>query len=154
MNFTAIDFETGCPKRWSICQVGIVRVEKGIVTSELNLLVQPPDNEIWSRFTAIHGIHWKDTICQPTFDQLWPQIMPHIDGQVVVAHNMGFDGNCLDQTLDYYRLPHPSFERQCTYRLYKKGLGELSGEYNIPLNHHDALSDARACADLYLRYFD
>jgi len=28
--FTAIDFETAQPKRWSICQVGLVRVEAGI----------------------------------------------------------------------------------------------------------------------------
>lgn len=152
MNFNAFDFETGNPKRWSICQVGIVRVELEVVISELNLLVQPPNNEIWSRFTAIHGIHWQDTVGQPTFDQLWPQIQLHIEGQVVVAHNMGFDGSCLDQTLNYYDIPRPDFERQCTYRLYKKGLGELSNEYDIPLNHHDALSDARACAELYSRY--
>ena len=27
-----------------------------------------------------------------------------------------------------------------------------SDEHAIPLNHHDALSDARACAELYLRH--
>jgi len=29
--FTAIDFETAQGKRWSVCQVGIVRVENGQV---------------------------------------------------------------------------------------------------------------------------
>jgi len=152
MNFTAIDLETGNPKRWSICQVGIVRVEYGVVTTELNLLVQPPDNEIWSGFTAIHGIHWKDTINQPTFDQVWPQVLPYIDQQLVVAHNMTFDGSCLQQTLAYYGITEPTFEKHCTYRLFGKSLSQLSREFDIPLNHHDALSDARACAELYMRY--
>lgn len=32
MNFTAIDFETAQGARWSICQVGIVRVENDEIT--------------------------------------------------------------------------------------------------------------------------
>ena len=43
-NFTAIDFETAQGYRWSICQVGLIRVENGIIINELNLLVQPPNN--------------------------------------------------------------------------------------------------------------
>ena len=43
-SFTAIDFETAQGYRWSICQVGLIRVENGIITNELNLLVQPPNN--------------------------------------------------------------------------------------------------------------
>lgn len=39
-SFTAIDFETAQGSRWSICQVGLVRIENGIVTKEINLLVQ------------------------------------------------------------------------------------------------------------------
>ncbi len=27
-------------------------------------------------------------------------------------------------------------------------------ENNIPLNHHDALSDAKACAELYLKHME
>lgn len=152
--FTAIDFETGHPKRWSICQVGIVRVEAGVVVQEVNELVRPPENEIWSRFTNIHGIRPADTQNAPGFDSLWPKIRSYIDGQTVVAHNMSFDGACLRQVLDYYGLGQPSYEPQCTYRLFNKGLGDLSAEYDIPLNHHDALSDARACAELYLRHCD
>ncbi|HEY5510017.1 MAG TPA: hypothetical protein VIK10_03225 [Prolixibacteraceae bacterium] len=31
LTFTAIDFETANPDPWSICQVGLVRVEDGII---------------------------------------------------------------------------------------------------------------------------
>jgi len=34
-NFTAIDFETAQGYRWSICQVGLVRVEQGVITNEI-----------------------------------------------------------------------------------------------------------------------
>jgi DNA polymerase-3 subunit epsilon len=85
--FTAIDFETAQGYRWSICQVGLVRVESGIITHEIDLLVQPPDNYYWQRFTEIHGISARDTINAPTFDQIWHKIAPFIENQNVIAHN-------------------------------------------------------------------
>ena len=150
--FTAIDFETAQPKRWSICQVGIVRVERGVVVQELSVLVRPPKNEYWPRFTDIHGLSCRDTADQPEFDQVWPQIAPLIEGQTVVAHNMSFDGSCLKQALAYYNLGLPSYQAECTYKLYGKRLNVLAEQYGIALNHHDALSDARACAQLFLRH--
>jgi DNA polymerase-3 subunit epsilon len=149
--FTAIDFETAQPKRWSICQVGLVRVEAGVVTKELSILVRPPE-DLYSHFnTAVHGLTCEDTFFAPSFDRVWPELRHYIVGQTVVAHNMGFDGSCLTQALDYYGLAQPSFEKACTYKLFKKKLNLLCEEYSIELNHHDALSDARACAALYLR---
>lgn len=69
--FTAIDFETAQGFRHSICQVGIVRVENGIISEEINLLVQPPDNYYWEKFIDIHGITPEDTANEPTFNQIW-----------------------------------------------------------------------------------
>lgn len=43
-SFTAIDFETAQGYRYSICQVGLVRYENSIITKELSLLIQPPNN--------------------------------------------------------------------------------------------------------------
>ena len=54
--FTAIDYETAHPKRWSICSAGFVRVEHGITKDKLIILVQPPGNEFWDNFIDIHGI--------------------------------------------------------------------------------------------------
>lgn len=150
MTFTAIDFETAQGYRWSICQIGIVRVENGVVKETFNQLVQPPDNYYWSRFTEIHGIDARQTKHAPTFDKVWPAIQHYIEGQAVVAHNAVFDVGCLEQTLSYYSLPLPSFQKHCTYQLYGDNLKSLCGTYKIALNHHDALSDALACAQLFL----
>ena len=154
-NFTAIDFETAQVYRWSICQVGLVRVENGIITQEVNVLVQPPNNYYWNRFTDIHGITAKDTLNSPTFAQVWHQIAPYIENQNVVAHNgFGFDFPVLSKTLDYYNLSTPDYNKFCTYRIYRTNLADLCKKHNIPLNHHDALSDAKACAELYLKHLD
>ncbi len=151
--FTAIDFETAQGKRWSICQVGLVRVENGIITEQLSILVQPPNNYYWNNFIDIHGISSEQTLCAPTFDKIWHQMEPFIKDQNVVAHNgFGFDFPVLEQTLNFYGLTAPNYEKHCTYKLYKKNLAALCQEHNILLNHHDALSDARACAELFLIY--
>lgn len=151
--FTAIDFETAQGYRWSICQVGLVRVENGVITKELTLLVQPPDNYYWEKFTQIHGITAADTVHAPTFEQVWSSLAPFIENELVVAHNgFGFDFPVLSETLKYYGLSTPEYQKVCTYKIYKSNLAVLCQEHQIPLNHHDALSDARACAALYLKY--
>jgi DNA polymerase-3 subunit epsilon len=151
--FTAIDFETAQGYRHSICQVGIVRVENGIISEEINLLVQPPDNYYWQKFIDIHGITPEDTANEPSFNQIWDKIEHLIKDQDVVAHNgISFDFPVLEKTLEYYGMVAPQYNKHCTYRLYNDNLASLCKEYNIPLNHHDALSDARACSELFMRY--
>lgn len=149
--FTAIDFETAQGYRWSICQVGLVRVEHGKITNEVNILVQPPNNFYWDRFIDIHGITPDDTANAPTFDKVWHKIEPFIKEQTVVAHNgLSFDFPVLEKTHEYYGMQAPDYEKYCTYRIYKDNLASLCKCYKIPLNHHDALSDAKACAKLFL----
>ena len=147
--FTAIDFETAQGKRSSICQIGLVRVENGIIIGTMNKLVCPPDNYYFYRNTDIHGIRAEHTRHAPTFAALWQYIKPFIVNQTVVAHNGAFDFSCLSKTLEYYRLQQPNYQKQCTYKIYKKDLASLCREHRIKLNHHDALSDAMACAELY-----
>ena len=154
-SFTAIDFETAQGKRWSICQVGLVHFEDGILKGELSVLVKPPENYYWNNFTDIHGITPQHTRNAQTFDLVWQQIAPYIVGQNVVAHNgFAFDFHCLKQTLEYYTLPLPSYIGHCTYKIYGDNLASLCRKYQIPLNHHDALSDAKACAQLYLNHLN
>jgi DNA polymerase-3 subunit epsilon len=152
--FTAIDFETAHGKRWSICQVGLVRVENGLITNELSILVQPPNNFYWDWFIGIHHITPEMTWNAPTFASVWPLFESFIKNQTVVAHNgFSFDFNVLAKTLEYYGLEVPEYEKHCTYRLYKDNLSSLCQRFEIELNHHEALSDARACAELFLRHY-
>ncbi len=155
-SFTAIDFETAQGCRHSICAVGLVRIENGIITYTYEKLVQPPDNYYLQKLTDdIHGISAQDTINAPTFNMVWPEIEPYITNQTVVAHNgFGFDFQCLEKTLAHYGLQAPAYEKYCSYRIFKSNLASLCKLYKIPLNHHDALSDAKACAELFLIYLE
>jgi DNA polymerase-3 subunit epsilon len=148
--FTAIDFETATWQPSSICQVGLVRVEAGEVVEKYNQLVQPPNNYYSYRNIEIHGIKPEDTLKVPTFDRVWHEFKHHIIDQVVVAHNSSFDFGCLKHTLAYYDEVEPTYEGRCTKKIFRRGLSYLSKKYKIALNHHDALSDAHACAQLYL----
>ena len=154
--FTAIDFETAQGYRNTICAVGLVRVENGKIDQTLELLVQPPDNYYWDWFSRdIHGISAEDTKDSPTFDKVWPQIESFITNQTVVAHNgFGFDFQCLEKTLEYYDMIVPEYNKQCTYKIYGINLADLCKMKDIKLNHHNALSDAKACAELYLRHLN
>ncbi len=152
--FTAIDFETAMPNRNSICQVGMVRVEDGIIVDTFSELVQPPDNEYNFYNIRVHGIHPSDTYDKPYFPEVWIKMLPYIQDQLIVAHNMAFDFSAMTKTLDHYGLPMVNCERSCTYKLYKKKLNLLCDEHDIELQHHDALSDAMACGELYLKWLN
>ncbi|MDQ6472409.1 3'-5' exonuclease [Flavobacterium sp. LHD-80] len=158
MNFTAIDFETATGHH--PCSVGIVTVQNGIIVDEFVTLIKPPNN-IYNPFTIqVHGIYPRDTVNAKSFVQVYPEIERRLKNRVVVAHNESFDRNVLVKSmlangLNYEDLNIAS-KWECTVKIYKaKGikptkLSDCCREMNIKLNHHEALSDARACAKLYM----
>lgn len=160
MNFTAIDFETATGYHHSACAVGIVTVENGIITEEYYTLIQPPENEYWYQNIMVHGIRPAETLDAKTFDSVFPEIRRRLFGRTIVAHNEQFDRNVLAKTMKYYGLYYDELEIaerwECTCKIYRaKGYKPANLKYcsdrnNIQLNHHEALSDARACAQLYL----
>jgi DNA polymerase-3 subunit epsilon len=77
----------------------------------------------------------------------------------VVAHNAIFDRGVLQNTMHHYGLDYDALQLsgwKCTCNIYRaKGfkpatLDACCERLNIELNHHEALSDAIACARLYL----
>jgi len=153
ISFTAIDFETATYKRHSICQVGIIRFENGEIKDEYKSLIQPPENCYFKRLQDIHGITPGMTKKSPTFGKIWEKISHYIEDQTVVAHNgFSFDFQCLKQALEYYNIAVPLYKQQCTYKIYGKKLTVLCDKYGIELNHHDALSDAKACGILFAKH--
>jgi len=150
INFTAIDFETACHNRASICQIGLVRVEGGKTVKELDILVQPPENYYHPIFPDIHGIQPHMTEDAEPFYKVWHWIAPYIENQTLVAHNMAFDNSCLRAAMMDALIDPVSYSTECTYKIFGKALNVLCEEFEIALDHHNALSDALACAGLYL----
>jgi DNA polymerase-3 subunit epsilon len=70
MTFTAIDFETATPTRSSICQIGICRVENGLIVYKDCFLVQPSNN-VYSHWNVmVHGISPDRTKNHPSFPEI------------------------------------------------------------------------------------
>jgi DNA polymerase-3 subunit epsilon len=158
MTFTAIDFETAIGHH--PCSVGIVTVENGVVVDEFVSLIQPPNN-VYSPFTIkVHGIYPRDTVNAKTFAQVYPEIQKRLQNKIVVAHNESFDRTVLSKAMALHGLRYEDLniavKWECTVRIYKaKGLkptklSDCCRVMEIQLQHHEALSDARACAQLYL----
>jgi DNA polymerase III subunit epsilon len=153
IDFTAIDFETANRDWNSICQIGLTVYKNGKLIHEINQLIHPPGNYFWPKFTEIHGIDANQTQNAPTLDEIWYKIEPYFKNQNVVAHNgLRFDFPVLKATLECYNIKVPKYTPICTYQIYKNGLAKICLEHNIALSNHDALSDAKACGELYLRY--
>src|SRR5262245_32750120 len=156
MNFVAIDFETADPGADSACAIGLVRVADGEVVSRVSRLVRPPRR--WIRFTYIHGIEWRHVADQPTFVQLWPELAPFLDGaDHLVAHNASFDRGVLRACCETAGLEMPPLPFVCSMQLARRTWGvrptrlpDVCRFLGIPLQHHDALSDAEAAARIVI----
>jgi len=157
-SFVAIDFETAIGHH--ICSVGIVTVENGEIIEEYHALIQPPNNEYSWHNIQVHGITEDDTRFEPNFRAIYPEIKKRLNGKTIVAHNESFDRGVLLKTMKDFNIPHDDIimaeKWECTLRIYRrKGykparLNACCKVHNIPLKHHDALSDARGCAKLFL----
>lgn len=158
MNFIAIDFETATA--YHPCSVGIVTVENGMIVDEFVSLIKPPNNE-YNPFTIrVHGIYPRDTVNAKSFLQVYPEIEKRLRSKVIVAHNESFDRNVLIKSMALHGLQYEDLniapKWECTVKIYKaRGLkptklSDCCREMNIQLSHHEALSDARACAKLYM----
>lgn len=161
MNFVAIDFEIATAERNSACAVGIVVVEKGVIVDEYTSLIQPPNNFYDWRTTRVHGLKPKHTKDSPSFKDIYPEIKKRINGNHIVAHNEAFDRSVLTQSMIGAGIKKHDINLnqkwECTSEIYKAlghestKLSKMCKLFDIELIPHDALSDARACALLYLR---
>lgn len=154
--FVAIDFETADHGRDSACAVALVRVENDQIVRRVAWLIRPPRPDFLH--THVHGISWQMVVGQPTFGQLWPRLAPVLEGaSYLVAHNAPFDRSVLRACCAAASLPEPSLDFECTVQMARRlwapaqaTLPFLCQRFGIPLQHHDAASDAEACARLVL----
>lgn len=159
-NFAAIDFETANGKRTSICSVGVVIVKEGKIINKIYRLIRPAPNYYTQWTTAVHGLTYDDTIEADDFPEVWAEIKPLIDGLPLVAHNSPFDEGCLRAVHELYGMTYPPYKFYCTCRASRKVFGKELPNHQLHTvaarcgydltNHHHALADAEACAQIAL----
>lgn len=161
MDFLAIDFETANAKRNSPCEIGLVKVENFKITEKKSYLIRPKDNYFDFFNTYLHGIDESMVENEPEFDEIYKQLKSDFENYPIIAHNASFDISVLRHTLDLYKIEYPETDYSCTYQIAReelKGLfsfklDSLCKHYGIELEHHRALSDAQACAEIAIKIF-
>lgn len=155
MKVVSIDFETANNNCGSVCAVGLCTLEDGSVEESFYSLIKPIDEvNYFNKWNIrIHGITEEDVKDAPEFKAVYGEMLPLFEDAIIVAHNANFDMSCLKEASKLSKLPIPKLRYVDTIRIAKKvfpnleryGLSVVSEHIECELNHHNAISDAKAC---------
>jgi len=160
MDFTAIDFETANSSSASACSVGMVKVRDGRMVDSAYWLIKPPIgyDEFWEWNTRIHGLVAADVVDAQLWTEQLPDLVSFADGDILVAHNAGFDMGVISTACEATFVDTPAFEYACSLQVARKTYSLDS--YRLPVaamaagfedfEHHNALADAQACAAIMI----
>ena len=160
MRYVVFDVETPNAKNDRMSSIGIVVVENGEIVTEFYSLINP-ETYFNSFNVALTGISERSVIGAPTFPEVFEKIKPIFESGLLVAHNAPFDMGVLSKCLrDYGIFWKTSAPYLCTCKIARSlKLGTLNNKLNtlcdyfsIELDHHNALSDARATAKLIIEF--
>lgn len=158
--YVVFDVETPNHRNDRMSAIGVVLVEHGEQMRHLYTLVNP-ECEFDAFNIQLTGITPRMVRSQPTFPVLWELLRPMLEKGVLCAHNAVFDLGVLSRCLSDYGIAWKAeADYVCTCQIGRRllpqapnhKLNTLADYLRIPLQHHNALSDARACAALLQTY--
>lgn len=159
LTFNAIDVETANADRATICQIGIIHVEEGEIVDRWETLIDPEDwFDPWN--VSIHGIDENDVNNSPTLPEVRNELRRRLRGSILVSHT-SFDRVAFERAMDRYGLERLQVTWLDSARIARRawpekygrrgwGLQSIARDLGISFNHHDALEDARAAAEIVL----
>ncbi len=153
----SIDFETADYKPDSACAIGMVKYVDNVAVEKFSSLIRPPRKNFV--FTYIHGITWEDVMYEDDFNGVWERARDFVkNADVYIAHNAAFDRKVLHTCCIAHRLQIPGQPFYCTLKACRRflklpshKLNKVAEHFNIPLQHHDAASDAFAAGEVFQR---
>jgi DNA polymerase-3 subunit epsilon len=118
--FVVVDLETtgGSALFDRVLEVAAIRMQNGVVQDRFECLVEP-GMPIPPFVTRITGINAGLVRGKPAFDSLLPDLRTLLDGAVLVAHNVAFDGNFLASAFRRVGTPWDG-EKLCTLRMARR----------------------------------
>ncbi|SHJ63610.1 exonuclease, DNA polymerase III, epsilon subunit family [Clostridium amylolyticum] len=169
-NFVVFDFETTGlnEENNEIIQVGAIKfdLEKPIETF---ITYVKPNKKITQKITSINGITNEMVEDAPSIQEVLPRFLDFIGEEVLIAHNCTFDMKFLLHNLYKYGYKKPKnkaidtlqmarskikeydFVTEKDVKLESYKLEELKWRFNLDeLKSHEALSDCKVCAYIYL----
>ncbi len=157
-DFVSFDLETTGLEvlKDNITDVGAVKIRDGKIIEQFSSLINP-DKIITEKITELTGITNDMVKDAPRFSAVLPDFMKFIDGCAIIGHNVEFDLSFIKKFAREadYEVKGEVFD---TWALSKKllptlkkfDLDTVADNFNISFNHHRALSDARATAQVFI----
>jgi DNA polymerase-3 subunit epsilon len=157
--YVVVDVETtgGKGENHRVTEVGAVKVQGGRVIDRFSTLVNP-QRTIPPGITRLTGISAEMVRDAPYFVDIADDFEAFMNDAIFVAHNVEFDYRFI--SAEFKRLGRSfRYAKLCTCSSMRKlypghrsySLNALCAAYDIPLkNHHRALCDAEAAAELLL----
>lgn len=158
-SLTAIDFETANKNPNSAISIGVTTIKNGQITGSKTWMIKPPVMRFNEDFIDIHHITPDMVRDKPTFAEIFSELEPYLESDALLAHYATFDRRVLKETAAHYGIRLPKIRWICTCELSREVWDDLpnhklptvSNYLGIELNHHEAGSDANACAEIYLK---
>lgn len=156
-NYVVIDLETTglYPKQDRIIEIGALRIRNGSITDTFSTFVNP-NQQLTEKVTQITGITDTDLANAPDMEEIWQDVFTFLGEDILLGQRILFDYSFLKRIAVNHRYP---FERMGidTLKIARKYLADLESRtlsslcnyYQIELNAHRALEDARATHYLY-----
>jgi len=154
LDFVAIDFETASYERGSACAVGLAVVRDGRIAETYYSLMNPRC-AFSPQCIRIHGIREADVKNAPIFPEIWDEMLRHMEGLPLIAHNASFDMGVLERLFSIWQVDPVERRYACTVKLSRAlcsgasshRLPDMCDYFRLPdFVHHNAAEDARACA--------
>ena len=154
MNFVALDIERLDNNQLSLCEIGMVKYENGVIVAQFHSYVKPriPLKRNFFGLNKLSRITDSMLMSADDFADVYYKMKEFVNGLPLVCHNKGIDLNTI-----YYK------EKECKveglYIDYIDTMDIFGGKkleiiyeelYGKELvNHHNALDDARHTAEIF-----
>lgn len=161
--FVVFDIETTgfSPEENNIIEIGAVKVENGEITGRFSTFVNPKE-PIPYRIEKLTGINDSMVADAPFINDALNQFAKFCEGAVYVAHNASFDMSFIkakEEAAGIYReysyVDTLVLSRLLVPEISRFKLDNLCKFFKISLeNHHRAVDDANATAEIFLKLID
>ena len=161
--YVVFDLETTgfSPIKDKIIEIGAVKVEKGKITEKFSTFVNPKV-PIPFQITQLTSITDQMVMDAPDIETALPQFLEFAGDSVLVAHNASFDVGFIEQncryqdiTPDFTSVDTVAMARILLPTLSKFKLNVVANALHISLeNHHRAVDDAGATAEIFVKFIE
>lgn len=161
--FVVFDIETTGfgPVKDRIIEIGAVKVKAGVIVDKFSTFINP-EIPIPFEIEELTGIKDDMVLDYPTIDVILPQFLDFVRDCTLVAHNASFDVSFIHKkaedmgiTTDFTVIDTVGMARVLLPQLSRYKLNVVAKALGISLeNHHRAVDDAGATAEIFLRFLD